>query len=97
MSVSKVQGIACALCGHVDEITHWNDPGKLAPVGSWMYIKLPAGTKFHVENGAGTDTTRAERVAIAFRTRHLSEREGNMEYRLLDGSTVFGKFWWTHP
>jgi hypothetical protein len=97
MSISKVQGAVCAYCGHAEEITHWNDPGKLARVGSWMYIKLPAGTKVHEEGIPLSKLTKADRVAIAFRTRHLSEREGNMEYRLLDGSTVFGKFWWTHP
>lgn len=96
MSTSKVQGNPCHLCGHVEEMTHWNDPGKLAPVGSWMYIKLPAGTPWMDEDGQAGVTPK-EHVVIAFRTRHLSEREGNMEYRLLEGSTVFGKFWWTHP
>jgi len=96
MTLEAVLGERCQHCGHVEEMTHWNPPGNLAPVGAWMYIKLPAGEQCHDESGCGVGITQSDAVVIAFRTRHLSEREGNMEYRLLDGSTVFGKFWWTH-
>jgi hypothetical protein len=87
---------ACALCGHVQETSHWNDPGKLAPVSTWMYVKIPAGTLVEHPDIADWVTMSKDSVAIAFRTRHLSEREGNMEYQLLNGGKVVSKLWWTH-
>lgn len=98
MSFSKVQGRVCVHCGHVDENTHWNDPGKLAPVGTWMYIKLLGGVISVGPDGQPLPTRiyLTETVVIAFRTRHLTEREGLMEYKTLSGDTLLGKFYWTH-
>lgn len=85
----------CSHCGHVEEATHWNDPGKLAPVSTWMYVKVPAGTTGTTERGTSLFFLQ-DTVVIAFRTRHLSEREGLMEYKTLKGDTLIGKFSWTH-
>lgn len=93
----------CKQCGYADDnahatvedLTHWNDPSKLAPVAAWMYIKVPFGARGVCEEGKSF-TCLKETVVIAFRTRHLSEREGLMEYKTLSGDTLLGKFYWTH-
>ncbi|MNL77009.1 hypothetical protein D3C87_2030800 [compost metagenome] len=33
----------------------------------------------------------------AFRTKHLAERSGDIEYRLPDDSLILGRFPWTYP
>ncbi|QBJ04547.1 hypothetical protein HOV23_gp026 [Pseudomonas phage Lana] len=85
----------CPCCGHVEEATHWNPPGSLAPVSTWMYIKVPAGTTGTTEVGTSLFFLK-DTVVIACRTRHLSDREGLMEYKTLKGDTLIGKFSWTH-
>lgn len=96
MTLEAVLGECCPHCGHVEEMTHWNPPGNLAPVGAWMYVKIPKGTVLEYPDIADWVTTSTDITAIAFRPRHLREREGKMEYQLLNGSKVFGKLRWTH-
>lgn len=76
--------------------TAWNHPGSLAPVGSTIMIEVPPGTPFH--SPVCDDPTVFEEpvIAQAIRTKHLQERDNAMQYQLLDGSKVYGRFRWTH-
>lgn len=82
------------------EETHWNKPEDLPPVGCDLMIKVPAGTEV-VTVSSNTMvmayTTDIERVFKVFRTSHLADRAGDMEYRLPDNCTVTGRFPWTYP
>lgn len=70
----------------------FNAPERLATVGCDLIIKLPAGTKM------GEDVVLTnERITPAFRTSYLTDKNGEMEYRLPDNSLIQGRFWWTFP
>ena len=80
----------------------FNNPQDLPPVGCELLIKVPAGTDVTTLEGQKSGvtmgyTTEAEAVFKAFRTKHLANRSGEMEYRLPDDSTVTGRFPWTYP
>lgn len=86
--------------GSTIEETHWNKPEDLPPVGCDLLIKVPAGSKVVTLKSETTEmgyTTDVERVFKVFRTSHLADRAGDMEYRLPDNSTVTGRFAWTYP
>lgn len=79
---------------------HWNKPEDLPPVGCDLLIKVPAGTSITTLDHARckmTYDTEVEQVFKVFRTSHLADRAGDMEYRLPDNSTVTGRFPWTYP
>lgn len=82
------------------EEINWNKPEDLPPVGCDLLIKVPAGTEV-VTVSSNTMvmayTTDVERVFKVFRTSHLADRAGDMEYRLPDNCTVTGRFPWTYP
>lgn len=79
------------------EQTAWNDPSYLAPVGSPLLIKMPKGTAIHHEESqSGAAISTEDHIVSVIRTKHLQEKGGEMEYRLKDGSTVTGRFHWTH-
>jgi hypothetical protein len=70
----------------------FNAPERLATVGCDLIIKLPAGTKM------GEDVVLTnERITPAFRTSYLTDKNGEMEYRLPDNSLIHGRFPWTYP
>ena len=79
----------------------FNNPEDLPPVGSVLLIKVPAGTQIDQASADslqfGCYILKEDTVFSAFRTRHLSNRNQDMEYRLSDDSTVTGKFRWTYP
>lgn len=78
----------------------WNKPEDLPPVGCDLLIKVPAGTDVAMVKREAMEmgyTTDLERVFKVFRTSHLADRAGAMEYRLPDNSTVTGRFPWTYP
>lgn len=82
------------------EESHWNKPEDLPPVGCDLLIKVPAGNDvFTVETKKKkvVYTTEVERIFKVFRTSHLADRAGDMEYRLPDNCTVTGRFAWTYP
>lgn len=80
--------------------THWNKPEDLPPVGCELLIKVPAGTNVVTVKSETMEmghTTDAERVFKVFRTSHLADRAGAMDYRLPDNCIVTGRFPWTYP
>lgn len=97
-------GLSYAAGIHLGDLSkeeiQWNKPEDLPPVGCDLLIKVPEGTRvLHVKTDRGSmgyDTER-EQVFKVFRTGHLANRDGEMEYRLPDNSTVTGRFPWTYP
>lgn len=86
--------------GSTLEDYQWNKPEDLPPVGCDLLIKVPAGTEVAMVKSEAMEmgyTTDLERVFKVFRTSHLADRAGAMEYRLPDNSTVTGRFPWTYP
>lgn len=80
---------------------HWNKPEDLPPVGCDLLIKVPEDTKVVTAGKEGAAhmgyVTDKELIVKVFRTSHLADRAGDMEYRLPDNSTVTGRFPWTYP
>lgn len=86
--------------GSTLEDYQWNKPEDLPPVGCDLLIKVPAGTEvlmFKSDKAKMGHITEEERTFKVFRTSHLADRAGDMEYRLPDNSTVTGRFPWTYP
>lgn len=85
---------------HLSDEYHWNKPEDLPPVGCDLLINVPAGTKVALSDPrsihASYDTT-CDRIIKVFRTSHLADRAGDMDYRLPDNSIVTGRFPWTYP
>jgi len=65
---------------------HWNNPGMLPPVGCPLVIRV------------GQRPGPAIILKVE-RTRHLVDRNGQMEYRSLrvPGAVYHGRFEWTYP
>lgn len=85
---------------HLSDEYHWNKPEDLPPVGCELLIKVPAGTKVHLGDARGVNVsydTDVERIFKVFRTSHLADRAGAMDYRLPDNCIVTGRFPWTYP
>lgn len=84
-----------------DEAFHWNLPEDLPPVGCTLLIKVPQGTKVVTAGKEGSSHmgyhTDKDLIFNVFRTSHLANRYGDMEYRMPDNSTVTGRFPWTYP
>lgn len=76
---------------------HWNRPEDLPPVSCDLLIKVPEGTKMVMDVSGSYSFTTEEKIFKVFRTSHLADRAGDMEYRLPDNSTVTGRFAWTYP
>lgn len=75
---------------NLEAYSHMRPGSELAPVNSPLVIKLPAGTKL-------THGVLAEDWYIhAERTGHINNKENRMEYRLLNGLVIQGRFDWTH-
>lgn len=89
------------VCGmQLSDECHWNKPEDLPPVGCDLLIKVPAGTKVYLGDPHGVNVsydTDVDRTFKVFRTSHLADRAGDMEYRLPDNSIVTGRFPWTYP
>lgn len=97
--MAGLQGQLTMASAHAQE-PHWNKPEDLPPVGCDLLIKVPAGTSVTTLDHAMckmTYDTEVEQVFKVFRTSHLADRAGDMEYRLPDNSTVTGRFPWTYP
>lgn len=81
---------------YTDASTAWNEPGNLAPVGSEIMIKVPAGATIEGHDGEWAVKVKQSAVYQAKRSVHLAERGGVMKYDLLGGGFVTGRFEWTH-
>jgi hypothetical protein len=81
---------------YTDHSTAWNAPSDLAPVGSDMMIKLPAGAVIHKSDWPDAAITKEPLVVQVVRTSYISDKSRAMRYELLDGSYVHGRFDWTH-
>lgn len=81
---------------YTDSSTAWNDAGNLAPVGSDIMIIMPPGTVIHHPDRPDPAVSSKQDITQAVRTQHLAERGNAMQYQLLDGSSVYGRFRWTH-
>lgn len=81
---------------YTDSSTAWNAPSDLAPVGSNIMIKVPAGTLCFHESGLPGRVYVVPQVIQVTRTRHIEDRSRHMQYICLDGQVLTGRFDWTH-
>ncbi|QYW06490.1 hypothetical protein uan_078 [Pseudomonas phage UAntarctica] len=78
------------------EVERWNPASTLATVESPLMLKIPAGTELLDDNREPVDSVKHDQVMNGMRTAYITNKDGEMEYRLSDNSLVIGKFEWTH-
>lgn len=71
-------------------------PSVLPPVDCPLVISVPAGTEIRYGDGEVMLCLTGELLRV-HRTSHLTGKDNDMEFWLIDSGCVTGRFPWTYP